>query len=953
MIAKYVIRSFRRRKVRTLLMVLSLVVGVGTLVALNATVDSYRRFYAGAVAGEVGDFDLVIGRPDTELNRTIDAERFSPVIESVDSVERVFARIHANVSVRPTGDPAQDRTTSRGRAASLGGDALLVALDPDRDSAGSVEVTTGEYDLTGDGGVPGVFVLQQTADVLGLEVGDGLEIQYASVPVRLAGQPSDDTASRRRVTGIWRVTGIGTQRGLTGGSGNDGVIVDLATARQRFGYGDTLAERLIVDFDRSLYDSRDPQRSAFRTREVTAAIRDQLGEDGFTYTMPRPRAVVDGANQFIFWQSLITMYGLLSLGVVGMLIRTLIMTNVQEQTRDMAILRILGAPRRHLFNMVVAEVAVVGGLGVGLGIAAGQLVNNLAIAPFIAARSGDYAVETPLLSVSAVLVAVFTALVVLAISTYEPARKASRTKVVHAINPGVADGLGLEDLASLRERRSDLRITGAGLIVLTYPFLIFFVFPLAFDFGILWVLAALIFGSLLAMIVGAALVFFVVILPFERLLILVSEAIAPKAGYFIRRTVLRGKVRNTLIALMIVMSATLPAFLSTSLALEVANTDTDRRLTGGAAFRLTSPADAGVARGFGPPEAGRLDTFRNDVLEAVRAEEGFAATAALTGDYRAEARDGVGLRDARVRVRGTDADLRGVLYPEAIELIAGPDEALARIVDEPDTAIIGAGLATHFGIGVGEVLRVDGGGLDHVEHLTVLAIARRIGGVGTFTAKQTEVWSGSSTVLVGLDTHRRLSSDPKSGPPDPNSRTIELLLAAPAAGIDEAELTSGLRLRYATDPALDIRSTAETIETIREESRTGQLFLIVLTALTSALAVFGVFAVIYVSIYGRRGEIGMLKAMGAPGRHLLRVFVGEAMIMTLSSTLTGVTAGVLLAYALRISEAFRNEVPTRFAMDPIVVPAMLGLMIVASCVSATVATHGYRRMRAVEVLRTL
>ena len=44
MIGLYVRRNFRRRRVRTVLMILSLVIGVGTLVTLNATVDSYRRY---------------------------------------------------------------------------------------------------------------------------------------------------------------------------------------------------------------------------------------------------------------------------------------------------------------------------------------------------------------------------------------------------------------------------------------------------------------------------------------------------------------------------------------------------------------------------------------------------------------------------------------------------------------------------------------------------------------------------------------------------------------------------------------------------------------------------------------------------------------------------------------------------------------------------------------------
>lgn len=97
----------------------------------------------------------------------------------------------------------------------------------------------------------------------------------------------------------------------------------------------------------------------------------------------------------------------------------------------------------------------------------------------------------------------------------------------------------------------------------------------------------------------------------------------------------------------------------------------------------------------------------------------------------------------------------------------------------------------------------------------------------------------------------------------------------------------------------------------------------------------------------------MLKAIGAKGRLLLAVFVGEAMVMTLSATLTGICAGVLLAYTFRLSEGFRQELPTHFALDPIVVPAMLVLMILSSFFSAVIATHSLRRRRAIDILRSV
>ena len=65
---------------------------------------------------------------------------------------------------------------------------------------------------------------------------------------------------------------------------------------------------------------------------------------------------------------------------------------------------------------------------------------------------------TPELSLTAVLPAIISAFVVLIISSVKPAQEAARTKVMHAINPGVADNIQIEDLAKLRERSPNGRL---------------------------------------------------------------------------------------------------------------------------------------------------------------------------------------------------------------------------------------------------------------------------------------------------------------------------------------------------------------------------------------------------------------------------------------------------------------------------------------------------------------
>ena len=129
--------------------------------------------------------------------------------------------------------------------------------------------------------------------------------------------------------------------------------------------------------------------------------------------------------------------------------------------------------------------------------------------------------------------------------------------------------------------------------------------------------------------------------------------------------------------------------------------------------------------------------------------------------------------------------------------------------------------------------------------------------------------------------------------------------------------------------------------------------ILVLTGISFILAIFGVFVVTYIAVYTRRSEIAMLKAMGSSNRHLFGMFLSEALVLTLSATLTGIVAGTILGYVFRYSNSFRTETPTVPAFDVIVTSAMLTMMIVAALFSTMLATWGYLRRKAIEIIRAI
>ncbi|RME76838.1 MAG: ABC transporter permease [Chloroflexi bacterium] len=949
-------------------MLVALTIGVTALVALNATVDTYERFYVATISNSAGDYDLVITKKETEADRLIQAGAVIPVIRAADpAIRNVVPRLQGVVTVDawPTAPDGAVPVSTALPAGTIHGSAQFFALDRTIDDYGDFEVITGTLDFS-----PGyAVVLQETADTFGLQPGSVFDISYSLPVPRQRGVESAANVSDRQARARLTVSAVALQRGVTGLDGQNGVLVDLPFARRWLGLTDE-AERLVVAFDEGVYSNNDPQAAAFRARELAEIIQDRLGET-YDYNLPRATILSETFEAFIFFQALVSIYGILSLSVVGLLVRTMVMTNVREQTRDLAMFRILGAPRGFLFRLVAAEVSTLGVTGIGLGALGGVLLSNLAIAPFIAYQANVPLTDVPPVSLKALLISIATAAAVLTVSAYAPARRAAGAKVMYAINPGVAEGLGLDDLARLRERRVNVKIFWSGLVTLFYPALIFFVFPLAFSFGVLWLQATLIFGSLLLLILGTSLLFFPITIPMERLLVGLVQVVAGKVGYFARRNIRRGANRNTLISLMIVISATLPTFFATTLAIERANTPTDIRLSNGTPLVIRKSGAVVVSENRpGPPQTTAVPSevknrFSRELLAELRATGLLGPNVAVTYRFNTKVRDDVGLRNVGVRVYGVDGNLATITFPEGVEWIAGGPESFDQLLADPNAVIISQGLAEFFARGVGDTLRLKGEGLDHERVVRIVGVLGRFSGFNEFTSKRTNAEDGRTGLFLNETAFRELTRDPLDGPYDPTYPIFERLMAAPDRRQnlldlpDEAreaaiwEAATALRKAYGLTESLSVRSTPEDIETAEQAARQIQVVILVLTTVSFVLAIFGVFVVTYIAVYTRRSEIAMLKAMGDSNRHLFGMFLSEAVVMTLSATLTGIVAGILLGYVFRYSSSFRSETPTVPAFDVVTTGYMLVLMLAAALVSTLFATWGYLRRKAVEIMRTL
>ena len=958
---KYVLNSMKRRKLRTFIIAVALTIGVALVGALLALVDTQRQFSLQSIGAQTGGYDLSITQSDLAASPFFEVAPVEQLArEAYPQIAQLHPRIQANAEARKVGAIDGEGVT-------------FVAIEPEQDTlvrpstgnggvggmmfgprqARRVGPSLGRDGQDGAGAYPPepgqIFIDPEVAASLNVGVGDEVTLAYVRPIARDPGKVA--ITGTRRIEASFVVAGIGVLSGLSNDVNNP-VIMRLSDAQVWLG-APNQAERILLVWQSNTSSNSDARLAVTQARGVGERVRDELqaklGPD-FAVTLPKYSTLEATSQGFAFAQTFITLYGLLSMGIVGLMVNALMTTTVAEQKFDLAVLRVLGSPRRRLYEAVVIEVVMLGIVGLVLGLLLGRAINDYVMVPILLANldlpSGvraDWTLETALIPTAITII-------VLALATISPARTAAATKVMVVLNPAAADQPTLEDLAKLRERRADVGLLVAGIIMLAFSSIVLIVLPTVFVAGNLSGQVTVIFGSLLLMVIGISLLFYFFTTPTERLLVAIYNVINRKAAYFAGRYALRGKGRNALISLMVVMSGVLPCLLATQLALQDANLETDTRFQNGApliAERRTFFPGTQIFR-----RVVRIEENLTDAdIEAVQGQPGVSTVVGIADGFQdSQASDRINLRTSRVSLVGVQGDLNQVLFTSLFRWSEGNGAALTQILNDPNAVIISQGLSEALDLHAGETIRIRGNGIDHERNMTIAAVAARVPGfTGYFTRNRND--AASSGILINIDTYRELLNNPQIGDPDPKQNVLTKLMATVEPNVDETAVVSALRDYLGNQNDLRVTATTEEIEQSRTQLQQGRIFIVLLTALSMVTAIFGVLAVMYTAVMSRRVEIGMLKAVGASKGALRGIFIGEAIITTLAAGISGIVAGTILGYVFELSQRLQNDQPLLLAFDFNTALTIIILVCFAAIVSAFLATQPVIRQKAIKILR--
>jgi putative ABC transport system permease protein len=436
-------KSLLARKLRLLLTALAVVLGVafvsGTLVlgdTLNSTFDKlFATAYSGTDVGVRGksafSVDVTEGGDPSQSRAPVPRSVLDQV-RAVDGVAEAegdsagFAQV-----VRPDGEVVETSGAPTIGGAWLGD----TPLNPYVLQQGEAPRAPGE-----------VAIDDATATDNDIAVGDRVSVLTQS-------GPSDAT-----VTGVVSFGEDGSLAGATI------TLFDPETAQQLLGTPDTYSEILAVG-DGSVRDEELRDRVAdVLPSQLVALTGEQIADEDAS-------EIKDALG---FFSTFLLVFAVISIFVGSFIIFNTFSMLVAQRSRELALLRALGASRRQVNLAVIIEAAVVGLIGSTLGLGLGVLL-SIGLKAVIGLFLGDLPAEGIVFQADTVLWAYLTGVIVTVVAAVAPARRATHIPPVAALRDDVALPAG-----SMRRRAVlGTLVLAAGIVSMAAG--------LAGGAGILWV----------------------------------------------------------------------------------------------------------------------------------------------------------------------------------------------------------------------------------------------------------------------------------------------------------------------------------------------------------------------------------------------------------------------------------------------------------------------------------
>jgi putative ABC transport system permease protein len=250
---------------------------------------------------------------------------------------------------------------------------------------------------------------------------------------------------------------------------------------------------------------------------------------------------------------------------------------------------------------------------------------------------------------------------------------------------------------------------------------------------------------------------------------------------------------------------------------------------------------------------------------------------------------------------------------------AGPSVIEGRMPETANEIAIGSRAASDHDLGVGETLTIDR------NDLTI---------VGVYDANNLWEDSGAYAPLVTVQEIAR-----KPG-------VVTMVYVKVAEGSEPRAVATAIEDGF---PSLTTVSNVSEYSEVDQGIEIIDAVNLAISALAVGIGAIGVMNTMIMSVFERTREIGILRAVGWSGGRILRMIIGESLVLCLIAAVVGSLFGVLASRAVILIPAVRSLIEPTYGID-IFVRALVVAIIVALAGAAYPAVRALR-LTPMEALR--
>ncbi len=574
-------------------------------------------------------------------------------------------------------------------------------------------------------------------------------------------------------------------------------------------------------------------------RNVRTALRD--AGDSQKYEVLTGKQLADESANNVkdrlgFLNTFLLVFALIALFVGSFIIYNTFSIIVAQRSRELALLRALGASGKQVTRSVAAEAFVVGLLSSVLGLALGVLV-AIGLQGLLAAFGFSLPSEAPVILPRTVVVALFAGTVVTFVSALSPARRAARVPPVAAMRDTAV-------IASSGSRRYRI---GGLLAIIGILLLALGLFGDVGSGAVPGGAAGLVGFAVFLVFIGVAMLSPLVARPVARVLGWVPAHLRGMSGVLARENAMRNPRRT----------ATTASALMIGLAL------------------VTLVAIIG---------ASAKQSFTNIIDETVRAEwliqgkgffnRGFTPAIATSLEQKLPGARVVQFRQGDFLINGDQRQLFGVSpnVEDGIDIKLQPGANLDAFVG--GGVLVNTDTAKNEGWKIGDTvdMQFETTGVQHEKIQGLYAEDRAIG----------------ASYLISLTSYEKNYTD----------QTDSLVAVRKAPDASDAATRATIERVLKPYPTVEVQDQAEFKDSQIAQFNTVLNLLYVMLLLAVVIALIGIVNTLALSIYERTRELGLLRAVGMTRAQVRRMVRDEAVIISIFGSLLGLAIGLAFGRAL-------------------------------------------------------